>query len=61
MVGLVYTLMGSIRRTRIMWIGMAVFVLTLVGYAFLRPVLPFWLAAVGGGGLILGGLWMRRP
>jgi uncharacterized membrane protein YjgN (DUF898 family) len=61
MVGLIYTLMGSLRRTRIMWIGAAVFVLSLIGYAFLRPVLPFWLAAVGGGGLILGGLWLRRP
>lgn len=61
MVGLVYTLMGSIRRTRIMWVGMAVFALAVLGYAFLRPVLPFWLAAVGGGGLILGGLWMRQP
>jgi len=61
MVGLVYTLMGSIRRARIMWVGMAIFALTVAGYAFLRPVLPFWLAAVGGGGLILGGLWMRQP
>jgi hypothetical protein len=61
MVGLVYTLMGSIRRTRIMWVGMAVFALTVIGYAFLKPVLTFWLAAVGGGGLILGGVWMRQP
>jgi hypothetical protein len=61
MVGLIYTLMGSLRRTRIMWIGAAVFVLSLIGYAFLRPVLAFWLAAVGGGGLILGGLWMHQP
>ena len=60
-VGLIYTLMGSLRRTRIMWVGMAVFALSVIGYAFLKPVLPFWLAAVGGGGLILGGLWMRQP
>ena len=59
--GLVYMLMGSIRRSRIMWVGAAVFALSVIGYAFLRPVLPFWLAAVGGGGLILGGLWMRQP
>ncbi len=61
MVGLVYALMGSIRRTRIMWVGMAVTALSVIGYAFLRPVLPFYLAAVGGGGLILGGLWMQQP
>jgi hypothetical protein len=61
MVGLVYSLMGSVRRSRIMWVGMAVTVLSVIGYAFLRPVLPFYLAAVGGGGLILGGLWMRQP
>lgn len=60
-VGLIYMLMGSLRRTRILWVGAALFVLTLIGYAFLKPVLPFWLAAVGGGGLILGGLWMRQP
>ena len=58
---LIYVLMGSVRRTRIMWVGAAVFVLTLIGYAFLKPLLPFWLAVVGGGGLILGGLWMRQP
>jgi hypothetical protein len=59
--GLVYMLMGSLRRTRILWVGAAIFVLSLIGYAFLKPVLPFWLAGVGGGGLILGGLWMRQP
>ncbi len=61
LVGLIYMVTGSIRRTRMMWVGMAVFALTVAGYAFLKPVLPFWLAAVGGGGLILGGLWMRQP
>lgn len=60
-VALVYMLMGSVRQTRLMWVGAALFVLTMIGYAFLKPVLPFWLAAVGGGGLILGGLWMRQP
>ncbi len=61
MVALIYTLMGSFRQTRLMWVGAALFVLTLIGYAFLKPILPFWLAGVGGGGLILGGLWMRQP
>jgi hypothetical protein len=60
-VALIYMLMGGLKQTRIMWVGAALFVLTLIGYAFLKPVLPFWLAAVGGGGLILGGLWMRQP
>lgn len=60
-VALIYMLMGGLRQTRLMWVGAALFVLTLIGYAFLKPVLPFWLAGVGGGGLILGGLWMRQP
>ncbi len=38
--------MGSLRRTRIMWVGVAIFALTVIGYAFLRPVLLFWLAVV---------------
>jgi hypothetical protein len=42
-------------------IGLAITVLTLVGYFFITgPAFLLWMAAVNGGGLILGGLWMRR-
>jgi hypothetical protein len=59
LVSLIYMIAGGWRGTRLMWVGMALFVLSMLGYAFLKPVLPFYLAVVGGGGLILGGLWMR--
>ncbi|MBO9707231.1 MAG: hypothetical protein J7521_03365 [Caulobacter sp.] len=58
--GLVYVIMGVWRMTRFAWIGAAMFVATLIGYRLFPDILPFWMAAVGGGGLMLGGLWMRR-
>ena len=33
---------------------------TLVGWLFLRNWFLLWSAVVGGGALILGGLWFRR-
>jgi hypothetical protein len=59
-VALAYALYGVMRLIRYLWIGAALFVLALIGYFFLQPWLPYWLAAVGGGGLILGGLWLRK-
>lgn len=42
-------------------IGLGITVLTLVGYFFVTGAgFLLWMAAVNGGGLILGGLWMRR-
>lgn len=41
-------------------IGAAVTVLTLIGYAFSGDWFNLWMALVNGGGLVLGGLWMRR-
>ncbi len=41
-------------------IGLAITALTLVGYFFIGAAFPLWMAFVNGGGLILGGLWMRR-
>jgi hypothetical protein len=42
-------------------IGASIIALTLIGYVYI-PGLPFllWMAVVNGGGLFLGGLWMRR-
>jgi len=59
--GLVYMLMGSLVLRRFVWIGAAIFVVALAGYFLARPMLPFLLALAGGGGLVLGGLWLRRP
>jgi hypothetical protein len=60
LLGLVYVVAGVWKMQRLAWIGAAVFLLTMAGYLLLQPWLSFWIAGVGGGGLILGGLWLRR-
>ena len=41
--------------------GLAIVVLTLIGYFFVEGgSFLLWMAAANGGGLILSGLWMRR-
>ena len=58
--GLIYAGIGIAFAPRYLWIGAAVFAASLVGYFFFQPWLAFWMAAVGGGGLIIAGLWLRR-
>ena len=41
-------------------IGLGITALTLIGYYGIGEAFPLWMAFVNGGGLILGGLWMRR-
>jgi len=41
-------------------LGLSVTALTLVGYFWSGPWFGLWMAVVGGGGLIAGGLWLRR-
>ena len=58
---LLYTIAG-------LWVGLApssrsalaIIALTLIGYFFIGPAFELWMAFVNGGGLMLGGLWMRR-
>ena len=58
---LVYVLLGALLGLpRYVWIGAIMFLVTMAGFIYAKPVLPFWIAAAGGGGLILGGLWMRK-
>jgi hypothetical protein len=59
-IALLYTLVGGWRFTRFIWIGAALFILTLVGFFYFRPVIDYWLAVVGGGALMLGGAWLMR-
>jgi hypothetical protein len=58
---LFYALAGLWLGYAFVVIAMSIAVLTLVGYYFVTgdAFLP-WMAAVNGGGLIVGGLWMRR-
>jgi hypothetical protein len=41
-------------------IGLGISALALVGYFFIGEWFDLWMAFVDGGGLMLGGLWMRR-
>jgi hypothetical protein len=57
---LVYTIAGLWIGYAFVAIGLSITALTLIGYFFVGPWFEPWMAAVNGGGLILGGLWMRR-
>jgi hypothetical protein len=59
-IGLYYAFMGIwTKGWRMLPLGVALIILTIVGYYFLPEYFLYWMAAVGGGGLILGGLWLR--
>jgi hypothetical protein len=57
---LAYTLVGLWVGPAFVAIGLGITALTLIGYFFIGEAFPLWMAFVNGGGLILGGLWMRR-
>lgn len=57
---LVYTIAGLWVGPAFVAIGLAITALTLVGYFFVGDWFEPWMAVVNGGGLMLGGLWMRR-
>ena len=58
--GTIYATIGLWRMTRFLWIGAAMIAFSLVGYFFFPEHLAFWMAATGGGGLIIGGLLVGR-
>ncbi len=57
---LVYTVAGLWVGQAFVAIGLGITVLTLVGYYLVGAWFEPWMAVVNGGGLALGGLWMRR-
>lgn len=57
---LFYTLAGLWVGQAFVVIGLGITALTLIGYFFVGSAFDLWMAVVNGGGLILGGLWMRR-
>ena len=60
LVALFYSLVGIwTRGTRILFAGIAVASLTLGGYFLLPQYFTLWMAVVGGGALIIGGLWLK--
>lgn len=56
----IYAGVGIWFLPRWLWLGIGIFTATLIGYFFLAPWFSFWMAAVGGGGLVLTGFWMRK-
>jgi hypothetical protein len=57
---LAYTIAGLRAGYAFVAIGLSITALSLIGYFFAGPWFELWMAFVDGGGLILGGLWMRR-
>jgi hypothetical protein len=60
LIALIYTVIGIWRGSRWAIAGIVVGVCTVAGYAFFREHFMLWMAVVGGGTLILTGLWLRR-
>lgn len=61
-IAMFYAIMGLWRGTRFLLAGVAVTLLTLFGFFWLKDFALFcyWMAAVGGGALVLAGLWLRK-
>jgi hypothetical protein len=60
LVALFYMLIGVwTGGARMIVLGLAMGALTLFGFFNLAPYLALWMAVVGGGGMILGGFWLR--
>jgi hypothetical protein len=58
---LFYSIAGMWLGYAFVLIGVGISLLTLIGYFYVGgPTFLLWMAFVNGGGLILGGLWMRR-
>jgi len=57
---LLYIIAGLWMGHAFVAIGLGISVLALVGYFFIGDWFDLWMALVDGGGLIPGGLWMRR-
>jgi hypothetical protein len=60
LIALLYSLVGIwTRGARMLVAGIVLAALTLGGYFLLPQYFIPWMAVVGGGGLILGGFWLR--
>lgn len=60
LVSLYYALIGIwTRGLRMLALGILLAVITIIGFFFLPTNFELLMAIVGGGGLVLGGLWLR--
>jgi hypothetical protein len=60
LMALIYVLVGLWSGSRWIAVGMVLGALTLLGYAVIPQYFMLWMASVGGGTLLLTGIWMRR-
>lgn len=60
LVALLYMFMGLWVGARFVGIGLVVTLATVVGFYALYEVFYLWMGLVGGGALLVGGLWLRR-
>ncbi|MGH9412981.1 MAG: hypothetical protein ACRD0Y_04495 [Terriglobales bacterium] len=61
LVAIAYVLHGIFASGTRMWAtGLAIGVLTVAGFLWTPQYFLLWMAAAGGGGMILGGLWLRN-
>jgi len=58
--GLVYGLVGIFGMPRFLWIAVVVPAAGLAAYYLAPTALPLTLSLIGGGSLVVSGLWMRR-
>jgi len=58
-VALIYAVVGIWKGPRFLVTGIAVAALTVGGFFFMHEHFMLWMAAVGGGALVLAGLWLR--
>jgi hypothetical protein len=59
-VALIYIIIGIWKGLRLAVTGIAIAALTLGGFFWLPSHFLLWMAFVGGGALVLAGLWLRR-
>jgi hypothetical protein len=59
-VAVVYAVFGIWQGARFLYAGIVVAAATLGGFLFLREHFLLWMAFVGGGSLIVVGLWLRK-
>jgi hypothetical protein len=60
LVATTYVLLGIWIGGRYAAIGIVIAILTMVGFLLLPAHFLLWMAGVGGGALILTGLWLHR-
>jgi hypothetical protein len=60
LVATAYVLIGIWKGLRLVLIGIAVAALSLFGFFCIDAYFNLWMAFVGGGALVLAGIWLRR-